>query len=88
MATGAGKTRTCIALMYRRLKHRRFRRILFLVDRTALGDQTTDALEMTELEGSTSSRRSTGAQDSTRGCRSRRIRSRWPPCAHRPDRSV
>lgn len=51
MATGTGKTRTCIALMYRLLKHKRFRRILFLVDRTALGDQTTDALETTELEG-------------------------------------
>lgn len=51
MATGTGKTRTCIALMYRLLKHRRFRRILFLVDRTALGEQTTDALETTELEG-------------------------------------
>jgi type I restriction enzyme, R subunit len=51
MATGTGKTRTCIALMYRLLKHKRFRRILFLVERTALGDQTTDALETTELEG-------------------------------------
>ena len=51
MATGTGKTRTSIALMYRLLKHRRFRRILFLVDRTALGRQTQDALETTELEG-------------------------------------
>ncbi|WP_349359081.1 type I restriction-modification system endonuclease [Stappia sp.] len=51
MATGTGKTRTSIALMYRLLKHKRFRRILFLVDRTALGKQTQDALETTELEG-------------------------------------
>lgn len=51
MATGTGKTRTSIALMYRLLKHRRFRRILFLVDRKALGKQTTDALETTEIEG-------------------------------------
>jgi type I restriction enzyme R subunit len=29
MATGTGKTRTCVALMYRLLKHKRFRRILF-----------------------------------------------------------
>ena len=36
MATGTGKTRTCIALMYRALKHKRFRRILFLVDRNEL----------------------------------------------------
>lgn len=51
MATGTGKTRTAIALMYRLLKHKRFRRILFLVDRKALGQQTTDALETTEIEG-------------------------------------
>jgi len=51
MATGTGKTRTSIALMYRLLKHSRFRRILFLVDRKALGKQTEDALETTELEG-------------------------------------
>ena len=51
MATGTGKTRTCIALMYRLLKHKRFRRILFLVDRRALAEQTLQALENTELEG-------------------------------------
>jgi type I restriction enzyme R subunit len=37
--------------MYRLLKHKRFRRILFLVDRKALGKQTADALETTELDG-------------------------------------
>jgi type I restriction enzyme, R subunit len=51
MATGTGKTRTCIALMYRVLKHKRFRRILFLVDRNELGKQTLRALANTELEG-------------------------------------
>lgn len=51
MATGTGKTRTAIALMYRLLKHKRFRRILFLVDRKALGKQTSDALATTEIEG-------------------------------------
>lgn len=51
MATGTGKTLTCIALMYRMLKQRRFRRILFLVDRTALGEQTETALENVEVEG-------------------------------------
>lgn len=51
MATGTGKTRTSIALMYRLLKHKRFRRILFLVDRKALGKQASDALETTEVEG-------------------------------------
>lgn len=41
MATGTGKTKTAIALAYRLLKSERFRRILFLVDRAALGEQTT-----------------------------------------------
>ncbi|MDH1815604.1 type I restriction-modification system endonuclease [Comamonas aquatica] len=43
MATGTGKTRTIIGLIYRLLKAERFKRILFLVDRTALGDQAQDA---------------------------------------------
>ncbi|MCK5197076.1 MAG: DEAD/DEAH box helicase family protein, partial [Spirochaetales bacterium] len=34
MATGTGKTRTIMGLMYRLLKTERFKRILFLVDRT------------------------------------------------------
>jgi type I restriction enzyme R subunit len=51
MATGTGKTRTCIVLMYRLLKHKVFRRVLFLVDRNALGEQTLQALDNTELEG-------------------------------------
>jgi type I restriction enzyme R subunit len=41
MATGTGKTKTCIALVYRLLKAQRFRRILFLVDRSALGVQAS-----------------------------------------------
>jgi type I restriction enzyme R subunit len=50
MATGTGKTRTIIGLMYRFLKTERFRRILFLVDRTALGEQATDAFNEALLE--------------------------------------
>ncbi len=50
MATGTGKTRTCIGLCYRLLKTRRFRRVLFLVDRTALGKQTADAMKDLRLE--------------------------------------
>lgn len=50
MATGTGKTRTIIGLMYRFLKSERFRRILFLVDRTALGDQAQDAFNEAPLE--------------------------------------
>jgi type I restriction enzyme R subunit len=49
MATGTGKTKTCIALIYRLLDAQRFRRILFLVDRSALGEQTADAFESTHM---------------------------------------
>ncbi len=51
MATGTGKTRTAIALMYRLIKAKKCRRILFLVDRKALGRQTENALKDTEIEG-------------------------------------
>jgi type I restriction enzyme R subunit len=51
MATGTGKTRLAIALMYELLKTKRFRRILFLVDRTALGRQTLDAMSTTDTVG-------------------------------------
>lgn len=50
MATGVGKTRTCIGLCYRLLKTRRFRRVLFLVDRSALGEQTENAFKDARLE--------------------------------------
>jgi type I restriction enzyme R subunit len=50
MATGTGKTRTIIGLMYRFLKTERFRRILFLVDRTALGTQAMDNFNEAPLE--------------------------------------
>ncbi|MEI5995283.1 type I restriction-modification system endonuclease [Candidatus Enterococcus mansonii] len=50
MATGTGKTRTALALMYRLIKTDRVRRVLFLVDRTALGTQAADALKDTKIE--------------------------------------
>jgi type I restriction enzyme R subunit len=50
MATGTGKTRTIMGLMYRFLKAERFKRILFLVDRSALGQQAIDAFNDTALE--------------------------------------
>jgi type I restriction enzyme R subunit len=40
MATGAGKTFTVVTEAYRLLKHGGFHRVLFLVDRNNLGDQT------------------------------------------------
>jgi len=50
MATGTGKTKTCIALVYRLLKAERFRRILFLIDRSALGEQAASAFHETRME--------------------------------------
>lgn len=50
MATGTGKTRTAIGLIYRLLKSGRFRRVLFLVDRSALGIQTQNAFNEVEIE--------------------------------------
>lgn len=50
MATGTGKTRTVLGMIYRFLKTERFRRILFLVDRTSLGEQAQDVFEEVKLE--------------------------------------
>lgn len=50
MATGTGKTKTCIALIYRILKAQRFKRVLFLVDRSALGEQAANAFKDTRME--------------------------------------
>lgn len=50
MATGTGKTRTILGMIYRFLKTDRFRRILFLVDRTTLGEQTFDVFKEVKLE--------------------------------------
>lgn len=50
MATGTGKTITALALIYRLIKSKRFRRILFLVDRTSLGDQAFDKFGNVRLE--------------------------------------
>ena len=61
MATGAGKTRMAVTESYRLLKYGGFNRILFLVDRNNLGDQTLrefadfttpdDGRKFTELYG-------------------------------------
>jgi type I restriction enzyme R subunit len=50
MATGTGKTRTVIGLIYRLLKSKRFNRILFLVDRSSLGEQAQNAFKDMRLE--------------------------------------
>ena len=50
MATGTGKTRTILGMIYRFLKTGRFRRILFLVDRTSLGEQASDVFREVRLE--------------------------------------
>jgi type I restriction enzyme R subunit len=50
MATGTGKTKTFVALIDRLLKTGRFRRVLFLVDRSELGIQAADAFKETRME--------------------------------------
>lgn len=50
MATGTGKTRTVLGMIYRFLKTGRFHRILFLVDRNALGQQAVDVFKDVKLE--------------------------------------
>ena len=51
LATGTGKTRIALGLLYTLLKARRFRRILFLVDRTLLAEQAFDTFTGTRIEG-------------------------------------
>lgn len=53
MATGTGKTRTVLGICYRLLKSKRFKRILFLVDRTLLGTQAADSFKDVKVEGYT-----------------------------------
>ncbi|MEN4605749.1 type I restriction-modification system endonuclease [Pantoea agglomerans] len=53
MATGTGKTRTAIALMFRLIQSQRFKRILFLVDRRSLGEQALGAFDDTRINGDT-----------------------------------
>ncbi len=50
MATGTGKTRTILGIIYRLLKNKRFNRILFLVDRTSLGEQASDVFKEVKIE--------------------------------------
>jgi type I restriction enzyme R subunit len=50
MATGTGKTKTAIAMIYRFLKSKLFRRVLFLVDRNSLGNQATGSFKEMRLE--------------------------------------
>jgi len=49
MATGTGKTKLAIAMLYRLLSAKRFRRICFVVDRSALGDQTEGEFSTTKI---------------------------------------
>src|SRR5437764_8783973 len=51
MASDTAKPSTAVAMLYRLLHPMRFRLILFLVDRNALGEQAEMALDNTELEG-------------------------------------
>lgn len=50
MATGTGKTRTILGMIYRFIKSDRFKRVLFLVDRTSLGEQAADVFREVKIE--------------------------------------
>ncbi len=50
MATGTGKTRTILGLIYRLIKAKRFKRVLFLVDRISLGEQAEDVCREVKIE--------------------------------------
>ena len=50
MATGTGKTRTVLGLIYKMLESKRFHRILFLVDRVSLGEQAMDTFKDVKLK--------------------------------------
>lgn len=49
MATGTGKTKLAIAMLYRLLAAKRFRRICFVVDRSALGQQAEAEFRSTKV---------------------------------------
>lgn len=51
MATGTGKTKLAIAMIYRVLEAKRFLRVCFIVDRSALGEQAESAFETTRMVG-------------------------------------
>lgn len=49
MATGTGKTKLAIGLLYRLLTAKRFRRVCFVVDRGALGEQAAGEFKTTKV---------------------------------------
>ncbi len=51
MATGTGKTKLAIAVIYRLLEAKRFLRVCFVVDRSALGEQAESAFQTTRMVG-------------------------------------
>lgn len=49
MATGTGKTKLAIAMLYRLIASKRFRSVCFVVDRSALGEQTQREFSTTKV---------------------------------------
>ena len=54
MATGTGKTKLAIAMLYRLLESKRFRRICLVVDRSALGIQAAGHRQPLKIFGTAS----------------------------------
>ncbi len=50
MATGTGKTRVALGIIYRLIKSKKYNRILFVVDRASLGEQANDTFKNTKIE--------------------------------------
>ncbi len=80
VATGTGKTKTCIALIYRLLKAQRFRWVLFLVDRAALGEQAANAFKDTRMESLQTFADIFGIKELDAPAPERRPRSTLPRC--------
>ncbi|MDZ8118180.1 type I restriction-modification system endonuclease [Pontiella agarivorans] len=66
MATGTGKTRTALGLIYRMIKSDRFKRVLFLVDRNALGEQASNSFHDVQIEDFLSFAETFGVKDITK----------------------
>ena len=80
MATGTGKTRTMLGMIYRFLKTRRFQRVLFLVDRNTLGEQAQDVFKEVKIKDLMTFDEIMTSRTSTTGKSAGKPRCTSPPC--------